>query len=289
MKTSWSALLLLTGMLSLLAGSCKKEAVKIIPTITTAASTYISPLSVTCGGTISSDGGAMITARGICWGATQNPSLTDNKTIDGTGVGSFESAITGLNPGTNYYIRAYATNTVGTAYGNQVTVTEIKDYFPLIVGAKYKYNYSASYAYVNESSLKKGECTWKFISKSVDPSVVYQVEQSFTGYYVYNYYGYGGLPSRKDSTQIDNQISALSFKVQNNGKVVLTFPMPYWGGTTVTFERFIQSDKIDTCFMFSLINGGCLRKNVGITSFGYFLGGNHGSSVGYSLIEGPTF
>jgi formylglycine-generating enzyme required for sulfatase activity len=78
--------------------------------------------SVTCGGVISSDGGELITNRGVCWSISQNPTVSLNtKTSDGTNVGSFTSSITGLQPSTTYYVRAYATNSVGTAYGNEVS------------------------------------------------------------------------------------------------------------------------------------------------------------------------
>lgn len=169
--------------------------------------------------------------------------------------------------------------------GDKVVPTIINDYLPLKVGAKYKYNYSASYTYVSESSIKQGECTWTFISKSVDTPVVYQVEQSFNGYYVYrNYYG------RKDSSHIENQISTLSFEVLNDGKVAFTFPVPYWGDSKAIFERFIKSDIPDTCFILQpIINQGCLRKDVGITNLFYVSCGNHCSIVNYSLIEGPSY
>ena len=117
---------------------------------------------------------------------------------------------------------------------NKEDKEEINDYLPLKVGAKYKYNYLASYAYVYESSLTKGECTWKFISMSTDMPAVYQVEQSFTGYSIYYHDSGNGHPTR-DSTQIENQISTLIFEVQNDGKVAFTFPMPYWGASKVTF------------------------------------------------------
>ena len=158
----------------------------------------------------------------------------------------------------------------------------INDYLPLTVGAKYKYSYSSSYGYVDGSSVKKGECIWTFISKSDNEPFVYQVEQSFTGCYVYhsNYTG------KKDSTLIENQISALSFEVLNATQVAFNFSVTYWGNSTVTFERFIRSDKIDTCFMLnSLINRGCLRKNVGITYLYYHSGGNHSSLIEYNLVE----
>ncbi len=72
--------------------------------------------SVKCGGTISSDGGDVIIARGVCWGENPEPLLTDNKTDDGEGSGLFTSEVTNLKSNTTYYIRAYASNSVGTKY-----------------------------------------------------------------------------------------------------------------------------------------------------------------------------
>jgi len=157
----------------------------------------------------------------------------------------------------------------------------INDYLPLTVGAKYKYDYSDFHSYIGEGSGQKGECTWKFISKTVDATVVYQVEQTFNGYN----FNYNNNTGRKDSSQIENQISTVIFEVLNTGKVTVLFPGPI---NKVIFERFIRSDKIDTCFILDiLINRGCLRKNVGITSISYSTIGNHSSGADYNLIEGP--
>ncbi len=95
----------------------------ILPVLTTAAATSLTPNSVTIGGTITTDGGSTVTARGVCWSTTQNPTTANSKTTDGTGPGTFVSSITGLTLGTTYYITAYATNSIGTAYGTQVTIT----------------------------------------------------------------------------------------------------------------------------------------------------------------------
>jgi len=95
----------------------------IIPALTTASFTAITSVSASGGGTITSDGGSVVTARGVCWSTNQNPTFTDNKTTDGTGSGTFVSSITGLTPGATYYIRAYATNSIGTAYGTQLILT----------------------------------------------------------------------------------------------------------------------------------------------------------------------
>ena len=94
-----------------------------LSTVTTTAASAITSTSATSGGNVTNDGGAAITARGVCWGTAQNPTIAlTTKTADGTGTGSFVSAITGLNPGTTYYARAYATNSIGTSYGDQISI-----------------------------------------------------------------------------------------------------------------------------------------------------------------------
>jgi C1A family cysteine protease len=94
-----------------------------IPTITTNAVTSITAISAVSGGNVTSDGGASVTARGVCWGTSSSPTTANPHTTDGTGTGTFTSNITGLNPNTHYYVRAYATNSAGTAYGNQQEFT----------------------------------------------------------------------------------------------------------------------------------------------------------------------
>jgi len=93
------------------------------PTLTTSAVTSITMTSAVSGGNIVSDNGAAVTARGICWALTTGPTVLNNKTTNGTGTGSFTSNLTGLSSGTTYYVRAYATNTAGTAYGNEFSFT----------------------------------------------------------------------------------------------------------------------------------------------------------------------
>jgi uncharacterized protein (TIGR02145 family) len=89
-----------------------------LATLTTAEVVNVSNNSATCGGNISNEGGS-VTARGVCWGTSPNPTIANSKTSNGTGGGLFSSFLTGLNAGTTYYVRAYATNASGTAYGDQ--------------------------------------------------------------------------------------------------------------------------------------------------------------------------
>lgn len=102
-----------------------------LPTLTTTAITSIETTTAISGGIISSDGASNVTSRGICWSTNTNPTTADSKTTNGTGTGTFVSNLTGLLPNTTYYVRAYATNSVGTAYGNQVSFSTFETmYFP---------------------------------------------------------------------------------------------------------------------------------------------------------------
>ncbi|MBR4199225.1 MAG: T9SS type A sorting domain-containing protein [Bacteroidales bacterium] len=94
-----------------------------LPTVTTTIASNITDGSAVSGGNVTDSGGLTITARGICWDTATNPTISNSHTTDGTGFGSFTSNITGLLQNTTYHVRAYATNAVGTAYGNDITFT----------------------------------------------------------------------------------------------------------------------------------------------------------------------
>ena len=116
-------LLFVTGFVIIL--SCSKDSVKTL-SLTTLDISGNTPNNFTranTGGNITSEGGASITARGVCWGTSAKPTLADNKTIDGAGLGVFTSKITGLEKATMYFVRAYATNANGTEFGNELNFT----------------------------------------------------------------------------------------------------------------------------------------------------------------------
>lgn len=98
------------------------------PVLTTTNIVNLTANGASTGGNITSDGGANINARGVVWSTSQNPTIAiTTKTLDGVGLGSFTSSISGLTPNTTYYVRAYATNSAGTSYGNEITFTTIVD------------------------------------------------------------------------------------------------------------------------------------------------------------------
>ncbi len=98
-----------------------------LPIVSTTNVTSITNSSAQCGGNVIDDGGAMVIARGVCWNTTGEPTLSNYCTIDGTGTGSFTSSITGLYSNTIHYVRAYATNSEGTSYGNTISFSTISE------------------------------------------------------------------------------------------------------------------------------------------------------------------
>ncbi len=95
------------------------------PTVATTLPSYISTTFFTSGGNVTADGGGAVTARGVCYNTTGSPTVSDSHTSDGPGIGNFTSSVTGLTPGTKYYVRAYASNVGGTGYGVEDSLTTL--------------------------------------------------------------------------------------------------------------------------------------------------------------------
>jgi hypothetical protein len=103
--------------------------VLLAPTVTTAAASIITATSATGGGEVTSDGGSAVTDRGICWGSSPDPVKWSGNYISAdSGAGSFTGLITGLTANTTYHARAYATNSIGTSYGSDITFTTNNKY-----------------------------------------------------------------------------------------------------------------------------------------------------------------
>lgn len=122
MNSYKNKILIFIGLLLFLSLNCKKETIQLPPTVITAPVSKITSTSANCGGTVGVLDESGIINRGVCWSTNRNPTINDNKSIDGMGSGTFISILTGLLPGTIYYIRAYGTNSAGTGYGNQITI-----------------------------------------------------------------------------------------------------------------------------------------------------------------------
>jgi len=123
--------------------SCKKATP---PAVITSEITGIDGTSALSGGTITSEGSGTVLTRGVCWSTKTDPTTADSKTSDGSGAGSFISAVTGLNPATIYYVRAYATNEAGIGYGMTMSLTTLG-------GVPAAITYPASVISANDATL----------------------------------------------------------------------------------------------------------------------------------------
>ncbi|MFY7886187.1 MAG: beta strand repeat-containing protein, partial [Dolichospermum sp.] len=97
----------------------------VAPTVTTTSISSVTLTTASGGGNVTSDGGDAVTARGVVYNTSGNPTLADNFTTNGTGTGTYSSSLTSLSNNTTYYVKAYATNGVGTSYGSEVSFTTL--------------------------------------------------------------------------------------------------------------------------------------------------------------------
>lgn len=98
-----------------------------LPAVTTSAVINVTKTGAISGGEVNYDGGGDVTARGLAWGTSENPTINDNVLDGGSGTGVFISTLDGLELNTTYHVRAYATNSAGTAYGDDISFTTLAD------------------------------------------------------------------------------------------------------------------------------------------------------------------
>ncbi|MDD4032736.1 MAG: FISUMP domain-containing protein [Bacteroidales bacterium] len=155
-----------------------------MPTVVTGEVTNITTTTAICDGNVTTDGGSAIIARGICWSTTENPTTSNTKTTNDTGLGTYTGNITGLSPNTTYYVRAYATNSQGTAYGDG------KSFTTLFTDFEYS-SFTDSRDDKVYITVTIGDQVWMAENLAYLPSVVGRARESYTDpyYYVYGYDG----------------------------------------------------------------------------------------------------
>lgn len=171
--------------------SCKKDELKfdesyVSEAVVTSNVTNITTTTATCGGNVVSDGGLDVTARGVCWSTSQNPTLSDSHTTDDTGTGEFQSSLSALNAYTTYYVRAYATNSIGTAYGEQKTFKTLMIFPEGAIPGLFTINSNGDQIYFSKGNLQyqASTNTWRFAENQYDciGSANSNISSSYSGW-----------------------------------------------------------------------------------------------------------
>jgi uncharacterized protein (TIGR02145 family)/uncharacterized repeat protein (TIGR02543 family) len=158
-----------------------------LPIVHTSEVDVISFYLATSGGNVINDGGNPVFQRGVCWSTSPNPTVDNNEgsTQDGNGTGVFESTLNNLVAETNYYIRAYAINSRGVGYGQEIAFTTLPDYFTcgdILIDERDSMQYA---------TVQIGSQCWMAENLAYLPSVNSGEHFSSTSamYYVYEYFG----------------------------------------------------------------------------------------------------
>lgn len=200
----------------------------VYPIVTTNDISNIASTSASCGGHVSYDGGAAVTARGVCWSTSHNPTINNSHTTNGIGVGSFTSNITELNPNTTYYVRAYATNSFGTAYGEEKTFTTDCNVVNITISGTTTISYGHS---TTLTASGANSYVWKNDNNTIGNSANVTVSPTSTSTYTVtgtNTYG---------CTGVNNVIVTVTYTIPT----VVTFNPTNITGSTATGEGAVTN------------------------------------------------
>ena len=261
------------------------------PTVTTASVGNTTETTATCGGTVTDGGYDAVTARGVCWATEPNPTVADSHTSDGIGTGTFNSSISGLTAGTTYYVRAYATNSVGTSYGEEVTFTtseeQPQDTCPTIT-LPYSENFD-SYTTSTAAATGVEPTCWELVQEDVAmtnanrPQLCYKSSFAHSGNYSLKlgYRGVYAMPALSEDVDL-NQVQLEMYLRQANAAYQLEVGVWEENGTFVPVALINNSttnvEHVECDF--SNYNGNARR-----IAFRNVLGGGANYNYSYNYID----
>jgi uncharacterized protein (TIGR02145 family) len=197
-----------------------------LATVTSNSITGITQNSATSGGNVTDDGGNAVTIKGICYSTTPNPTTADNTSNDGTGTGAFTSNITGLTANTTYYVKAYATNSEGTAYGNEISFTTLNSssttepaYNPIPNDNSTNTSLNGNLSFTEGNNTPTDAIFKVYFDTSSNPNTVFNLDANV------NTLNYSNL---QEATPYYWKVETIS----NTGNVLATSPI--WSFTTAT-------------------------------------------------------
>jgi hypothetical protein len=207
------------------------------PVVSTSVVSSIEETTAQSGGNVLNEGASSVTARGVVWSTSENPTLADNVVTDaGTGAGAYTSSITGLTGATTYYVRAYATNTNGTVYGNQQSFTTEPPIFDVLFRVKDGAGNAVEGAKILIGSVQKyvdaqGEATYNLNPGS------YSYRVTATGHYMQT----GSVQVVDENKTVDVTIIGTSIDDNILNSVFNVFPNPTTGIIKIQGEKVINS------------------------------------------------
>jgi hypothetical protein len=242
----------------------------VAPSLTTTAASSTTINSFTTGGTISNDGGNVVTYRGVCWSTSSNPTINDNRILSGTGTGTFTITLSNLNLATTYYVRSFATNSAGTAYGNERAITTNS----LIAGTSYL---GGKIAYIFQS----GDAG--YIAGETHGFIIMEHKMGMTAVFGTDgtYYSNGGT-STGFGTGMQNTRSLASKSWANFAKYI--YNVSYHGYSDWYVPSFEEWNKIGPNWRYLGIPDGTFHASSEYSSNSYFFS----AYVSYGYLSAST-
>ena len=262
------------------------------PTVNTGDVRDVTETTAACGGEVTNTGGSAIIVRGVCWGTSASPTVDGSHTTDGSGTGAFTSSISGLTPNTTYYVRAYATNSAGTAYGETVSFTTMAVDTCGTITLPYSENFDGYTTSTTASTGVQPDC-WKLVQEDVSvteatqPQIYYKSSYAHSGSYTLrmaNRCVYA-MPALSADVQMDQVMLDMYLRQAN---AAYQLEVGVWDDVTRTFERVQLINNSSTNVEYVSLDFSTYTGSGRRIAFRNVLGGGANYDYSYNYIDDIT-